>query len=115
MHFTDNDGYHNFLFLAPMLSSLTLDSNKKVTNWILTEIPPDKIKPFDTDLEPTISNLANGRVILKFSHFVFVKKIFSLFYSNFNLNLYIVYELNNGSRNLTNKLTLKIAPLVQSN
>ena len=30
MHFTVDDGYQNFLVLAPMLSSLTLDSKKKL-------------------------------------------------------------------------------------
>ena len=34
MSFTGNDGYQNiFLVFAPILSSLVLDSNKKVTNW----------------------------------------------------------------------------------
>ena len=59
MYFTGKDGYQNFLVFAPMLSSLILDSNKKVTNWISTGN-----KPFDTNLEPTISNLANGKVSL---------------------------------------------------
>ena len=36
MYFTGNDGYQNFLVFAPMLSSLTLDSIKKITNWIST-------------------------------------------------------------------------------
>ena len=46
-----------------MLRSLTLDNNvKKVTAWILTGISSEKIKAFDTNLEPTMSNLANGRV-----------------------------------------------------
>ena len=35
MHITGNDGYQNFPVFAPMLSSQILDSNKKVTNWIL--------------------------------------------------------------------------------
>ena len=30
MHFTGDDGFRNFLVFAPMLSLLTLDSNKKV-------------------------------------------------------------------------------------
>ena len=42
-----------------MLSSLTLDKNKKVSNWILTRISPEKIKRFDTNLEPTMFNLPN--------------------------------------------------------
>ena len=64
MHFTGDDGYQNFLVFAPLLSSLILDSNKNVTNWISTGISYEKVKLFDTDLEPTMSNLANGRVNL---------------------------------------------------
>ena len=94
MYFADNDGYQNFLVFAPILSSLILDSNKRVTNWILTGISSEKIKPFDTNLEPTMSNLANGRVTLKFNNSVLVQKIFSFLYRNFILNLWIVYELN---------------------
>ena len=76
MYFTGNNCYQNFLVFAPMLSSLILDSNKKVTNWISTGISSEKIKPFDTNLEPAMSNLANGRVILKFNKSVLVKKNF---------------------------------------
>ena len=65
MYFTGNDGYENFLVIAPMPNSLTLDSNRKVTNWISTGISSEYIKLFDTDLEPTMSNLAKGRVNLK--------------------------------------------------
>ena len=53
-----------------------------------------KIKPFDTGLKTTMSNLANGRVDLKFNNSVLVQKRFSSLYSNFILNLYIAYELN---------------------
>ena len=61
MYFTGNNDYQNFLFFAPTLSSLVLNSNKKVTNWTSTGISfKKKIKPFDTNLEPTMSNLANG-------------------------------------------------------
>ena len=56
MYFTGNDGYQNFLVFAPMLSSSTLDSNKKVTWSISTEISSEKIQPFDTNLEPTMFN-----------------------------------------------------------
>ena len=60
--FIGNDGYQNFVVFSPMLSSLLiLDTNKKVTNWILTGISSGKAKPFDTNLEPTKSNLANGK------------------------------------------------------
>ena len=64
MYFTGNDGYQNFLFFALMISSLLLHSNIKVTNWISGRISSGKIKPFDTGLEPTMSNLANIRVKL---------------------------------------------------
>ena len=74
-----------------MLSSLILDSNKKVINWILTGTSSEKIKPFDTSLEPKMSNLVNGRVILKFNNSCLLQKSSSL-YSNFILNLYTVYE-----------------------
>ena len=37
-YFTGNFGYPNFLAFAQMLSSLILDRNKKVTNWISTGI-----------------------------------------------------------------------------
>ena len=54
-----------------------------------------------------MSNLANGRVILKFNIPVLVQSIFSSLYSNFIINLYIVCELINGPRNPTNNFTLK--------
>ena len=64
MYFTGNNSYPIFFVFAKMLSSLILDSNKKVTNWILTRISPKKIKPSDTGLELTMSKLTNGRVTL---------------------------------------------------
>ena len=79
MYFTGDDGYQNFLVFAPLLSSLILDSNKKVTDWISTGIWSEKIKPIDIELELTMSNLANGRVYLKFKNSVFVQKNFSSF------------------------------------
>ena len=54
-----------------------------------------------------MSNLANGRVILKFNKSVLVQKSLSSLYSNFILNSYIVYELNTWPRNPTNNFTLK--------
>ena len=36
MYFTGDDGYQNFLVFVSMLSSLTVNNNKKATNWILT-------------------------------------------------------------------------------
>ena len=78
-----------------MLVSLILHNNKKVIDWISTRISSEKIKPFDTNLELTMSNPANGRLILKFNNSVLVQKSSSTLYSNFILNLYIVCELNN--------------------
>ena len=63
MYFTGDDGYQHFLVFAPILSLLVLDSNEKVTNWMSTGISSEKIKSFDTNLEPSMTNLANGRVI----------------------------------------------------
>ena len=79
MHFTGNNGYQNFLVFAPMLSSLILHRNKKTTNWISTGISSENIKAFDKNLEPTISNLANGKVIFKFINSVFGLKFFFLY------------------------------------
>ena len=66
-----------FLVFAPILSSLILDSNRKATNWISTEILSKKIKSFDSGLEPTMSNLANVRVNLKFNNSALVQECFS--------------------------------------
>ena len=54
-----------------------------------------------------MSNLANGRVILKFNNFALVQKSSPSLCSNFILNLCIVYELNNWPRNPTNSFSLK--------
>ena len=67
-----------------------------------------KIKPFDTNIKPTMSNLANGRVILKFSNSVLVQKSSSSWYTNFISNLYIVYQLNKWPRNPSNNFPVKI-------
>ena len=53
MYFTGDDVYQNFF--TPMLSSVMLDSNKKVTNWMSTGISSEKINLFNADLEPTMS------------------------------------------------------------
>ena len=95
-----------------MLSSIILDSNKSVTNWMSTRISSEKIKPYDTNLEPTMSNLANGRVTLKFNNFILKQKISSSLYSNFISNVYIIYELTltlgggDGTRVTLSSLTL---------
>ena len=77
IYFTGDDVYQIFLGLAPILSSLMLDSNRKVTNWIWTRILSEKFKPFDTDLEPRISNLANSRGNLKSDSSFLLHNIFS--------------------------------------
>ena len=51
MYFTGNDGYQYFLVFPLMLSSLMLDSNIKLTNWISNGISLEKIKPFDINLD----------------------------------------------------------------
>ena len=77
-YFTGDDGYQRFLDFVSTLSSLILNSKKKVTKWISTGISFQKIKPFDAGPEPTMSNLANVRVNLKLDNSVFIakKKIF---------------------------------------
>ena len=72
IYFTGNDGNQNSFVFAPMLNSIVLDSNNKVTNYISTRIPSEKFKPFDTYLEPTMSNLANVKVTLKLNNSVLV-------------------------------------------
>ena len=56
-----------------------------------------------------MSNLANGRVILKFNNFVLVENFFSFLNSNlyFYRNLYLIYKLNTWPQNTTNNFTLK--------
>ena len=51
-------------------------------------------------------NLANRRVNLIFNCSVLVQKSSSSFYSNFTLNLYIVYKLNNFPVNNINNFSL---------
>ena len=50
-----------------------------------------KIKPFDPSLTPIMSNLADGRVSIKFNNSGLVKKSSSLIYSKYILNLYLVF------------------------
>ena len=108
MSFTGDDGCQFFLVYSPILSLLILNSNKKVNNWISIRTWSEKIKASDATLESIMSNLANGRVILKFNNFVLVEKNSSSFYSNFLLYSYIVYESKNWWCNPTNNLPLKI-------
>ena len=97
-----------------MLSLLTFHNNKIVTIWIRTGISSEKIKPFDTNLEPTMSNLANDIVILKSKNSILVKTS-SLLYTNVILNLHIVYELNDRPHSPFKNVRLEIVYLVQSN
>ena len=111
MHSAGDDGYQNFLAFVPMLSSLTLDNNKKVINSMLTRVSPEKSKLSDTTLEPTISNLAIGKVNLKLKNFILVQnKSFSL-YSNSILILYLVYELNKWHCNHSNNFPQQVVYL----
>ena len=79
MYFTGNDGYQNVLVFAPLLSTPVLDSNRKITDQILTGISSKKIKPFDTGLELAMSNLANVRVNLNLTTLFQYKKAFLSF------------------------------------
>ena len=54
-----------------------------------------------------MSNFANGRVDLKLNKSALVERNFSSFYSNFVLNLFIVYELSTWPHNLANNFTPK--------
>ena len=83
MYFRVNDDDQNFLLFAPMFSFLITDRNGKVTSWISNGISFEKIKLFGNDLEPITSNLANGKVNLKFSNFSLLQKSLSSLYSNF--------------------------------
>ena len=89
--------------MVPKISLLTLDNNTEVANWISIGVSSKKSKPFDTNHEPTMSNLANCGVILKFNNSVYVQKEFSLLYSKFILNFDIAYYLNNWPRNPSKK------------
>lgn len=62
-----------------------------------------------------MSNLADGRAILKCNNSVVVQNSSSSLYGNFMLTLFIVYELNKWPRNPTNNFALKSVYLVQSN
>ena len=78
-------------------------------------VSPKKIKPFDAHLVPTMTNLGNGKLSLKFNDSVLVQKGSSSLYSNFILYLYVVYDIDTWPHKLTNNFTLKIVYLVQSN
>ena len=69
-----------FLVFAIMFISLILDSNKKVTNMIMAGISSQNNKPFDTMFRPTMSNLATGKLISKFTNSVLMPKTSSSLY-----------------------------------
>ena len=73
MYFTGDDSYQNFPVFALMLSSLTLEQEKN--SGYQPDLSPEKIKSFDTNFEPTMSNLANGTVILKLKNSVLVQNV----------------------------------------
>ena len=109
MYFTSDNGYQNFLGFAAVLSSLILDSNKKVSNCISTETSFEKMKPFNTNAQLTMSNLANGRVILTFNNSVLVQESSSSLHSNFilyNWSLHFKF-IHNWSRNPADNFPLK--------
>ena len=107
MYFRGNAFYQFFLVFALMLNLLTLDSNSKNTNWISIGVSSKQNKPIDINLSPTRTNLANGRVTIKFNNSVLVQTNSFSLYSTCILNLYIVYELNGWLRNLRNKFVQK--------
>ena len=57
-----------------MLNSVTLNNSKKVINWLSTEVSSEKIEPIDTSFALIMSNLANGRISLKFNNSVLEQK-----------------------------------------
>ena len=91
-----------------MLSSLTLN------NWLYNGVSPEKLKPFDANLDLNMSNLPYSGVILKFNNSVLLQKKSNSLYSNVISSLYIVYDLNNCPRNPSNSFKLKIVYLVHS-
>ena len=107
MYLTGDDVYQKIVVFSPVFNLQTLDSNKEATNWISTGISLGKIRPFDLTLAPTMPNVANGRVSLKFNNSVLVQQSSFSLCSNFILNLSIVYELINWSHNQNNDFAIK--------
>ena len=72
-----------------------------------------RMSSFGSSPASVMSNLGNGKIILKFNKSVLVQQNSFSLYSIFILNLYMVYNLNNWSRNFTFKKclfgTLKLA------
>ena len=75
----------------------------------------ENIKSFDTNLKPTMSNVTNGRVMLRFNNSVLVQKRSSSTYSNFIFNFRIIFELSNFPGNPTKTFPPKNVYLVKSN
>ena len=73
---------------------------------------PETIKLFYFNFESLMSNLGRGRVKIKFRNSVLVQQNSSSLYSNFTLNLYIVYELNDWLYNPSHYFALKNCLLV---
>ena len=118
MHKIEHSGDFLGKRLEPLLKNgLSLIDNvlKPLPDWISNRISSKTMKPFDTNLEPTMSNLANLRVILKLNNLFLAQKNSSSLHGNFILNLYIAFKSNNWPLNPTNNFTLKIVYLVQSN
>ena len=86
-YFTADDGYQNFLVLSSILCSLILGNNKKVLSWLSFGISPKRLKQFDINLVPTMTNLANSRISLKFNKSVLVQKRSSSLHSNSSLHI----------------------------
>ena len=75
----------------------------------------ENIKSFDTNLKPTMSNVTNGRVMLRFNNSVLVQKRSSSLYSNCIFNFRIIFELSNFPGNPTKTFPPKNVYLVKSN
>ena len=57
-----------------MFNSVKLDNNKKDANWKSTRVSPEKIKPCNTNLAPVMTNLASGKLSLKYNNSALVPK-----------------------------------------
>ena len=55
-------------------------------------VASENMKPFDTNLKPTMSNLVNGRVILKINNSGLVQKGFSSLHSTL-FSIYIKFMI----------------------
>ena len=69
------------------INSLILNNDKQVNNWISTWVSSEEMKTLDNSLDPTVTNIANGRVSLNFNNSVVAQKSSSSLYRNFILKL----------------------------